>query len=377
MSRLSRIFLIFSIALIIFSIGYVIGSDNFPFSKTIKATYQNMLEQNNTNYDEINKIHTKTTISNLVDIQNEIDVISHRNNLIEFIWKKQNLPINEFPTNIEYNIIDKRYSSLSNLKEINKISTVMENGVESHAYLFIPNLKNQSLVIYHQGHDGDFVNGIEIIDSLLENNISVLAFSMPLLGMNNQPEVELENIGIIKLQKHDNFYFLDNQNFSSIKYFVHPITLSLNHIIETYDYDEFHMIGISGGGFVTSLYSALDNRIMKSFSIASPLPLFISINSDDHESDYESTLPELYRIVNHMELYILSSYGENREHLKIINKYDPCCHYGISYQLFENDIMEIMEKLDNGSFSIFLDTTHTEHKISEEAKSIIFNSIST
>ena len=61
--------------------------------------------------------------------------------------------------------------------------------------------------------------------------------------------------------------------------------------------------------------------------------------------------------------------------MKIINKFDSCCHGGISYQVFEGEINKTMEKLDNGKFTIFLDDSHNGHKISNTALQVILENI--
>ena len=63
----------------------------------------------------------------------------------------------------------------------------MEYGIDSKAYLFLPKIQNENLIIYHQGHSGDFYNGKETIQYFLDNDFAVLAFSMPLTGQNSNP----------------------------------------------------------------------------------------------------------------------------------------------------------------------------------------------
>ena len=84
----------------------------------------------------------------------------------------------------------------------------MEYDVNSISYLFVPESSNNKLVIYHQGHGGDFYKGKDVIQFFLDEGFTVLAFSMPLLGMNNQPVVEVPNIGTIKLTSHEHLRFI-------------------------------------------------------------------------------------------------------------------------------------------------------------------------
>ena len=60
----------------------------------------------------------------------------------------------------------------------------MEFGARSIIYLFHPRSSNGQLLIYHQGHGGDFFRGVDTIRFFLRHGYAVAAFAMPLLGMN-------------------------------------------------------------------------------------------------------------------------------------------------------------------------------------------------
>jgi hypothetical protein len=246
----------------------------------------------------------------------------------------------------------------------------MEYGVNSIAYLFLPNNTNNQLIIYHQGHDGDFIYGKENIDFFLNEGYPVLAFSMPLLGMNNQPIIDLDNFGKIKFTTHKHLQFLESSDFSPIKFFLEPIGTSLNYLEDNFNFDSYYMIGVSGGGWTTVLFSSIDDRILQSYSIAGSFPIFMRSDSKNI-GDYEQTLPELYRITNYLELYILSSYGDERSHIQIFNKNDPCCFSGNISGIYDNKINEKLIALKSGNFSLYVDDSHNKHKISEYSRSLI------
>ena len=163
-----------------------------------------------------------------VSILNSEDIDKKRHELINLIWKSNSLPSNQ-PT-VETNIVDERFSNLTNLQKIEKISLEMEHGFISNSYLFLPKDSNGKLIIYHQGHSGGFVNGKQTIQDFLNAGFSVAAFSMPLFGMNNQPIVNIDNIGPVKFLKHNQFVLLESEEFSSLKLFFAPINSTLNYI---------------------------------------------------------------------------------------------------------------------------------------------------
>jgi len=279
------------------------------------------------------------------------------------------------PTKIIQNIDDNRFSKIKNLDTIDKIIINMEYEIDSYPYLFHPKESNNKLLVYHQGHAGDFLNGINTISFFVDKGFTVLAFSMPLLGSNNTPILDIDNFGKIKIDSHNKLRFLDSEDFTSIKLFFHPILLSLNYVESNYDFETYDMIGLSGGAWTITMYSAIDERISKIFPVGGPLPLYITQNSQYGNWEYETTHLSLYNIVNYLDIFIMSSTGFNKEQIKILNKFDNCCYYGNSYTTFEKNIQDTIKKLGNGKFIINLDETHSNHKISEYSLDIIQNEI--
>lgn len=372
---------IISLSIFIFIYGVVVGKHHYPPYDALKIIYDKFLkskeqkkEQKKSEefiYHKINPEYWQIDVDSLISIKSENDIIEKRSRLNQYIWGDKGFPVSKMPSNIKNNIKDDRYFDLNNLKTIDKIVVSMDHGLNSIIYHFHPAQSNNQIIIYHQGHRGDFILGKSTIQFFLNKGYSVLAFSMPLLGMNNQPTVNLERFGKLKLQKHDHLKFLDHP----IKFFVEPIAVALNYVTQEFRYDSIYMIGISGGGWSTTLYSAIDPRISKSYPVAGTYPIYLRSNSARDWTDYEQTLPELYRIANYLELYILGSYGDGRKQLQVINQYDPCCFAGKKYQTYEKQITSLVSRLRKGKFEIYLDDTHGEHKISEHVLRIIMKDI--
>ena len=140
---------------------------------------------------EIDPFFLETDVNSLILIDSEADILDKRSKLIEYIWGETGFPETTLPDTVEEDIIDVRYQDLENLKQINKITVNMEWQINSVAYHFVPSRGNQKLVIYHQGHYGDFIFGLDAIRELLREGYAVIALSMPLLGPNNQPVVDV------------------------------------------------------------------------------------------------------------------------------------------------------------------------------------------
>ena len=365
--------IVLSIILVTFSYGFLAGVyEYFPYNELSN------IKKIILNEDTDKSIITSTSFekfdtNSIIGIETKEDLNYKKTSLIKYIWKNQ-MPT-KLPANIEENFIDDNFRDVKNLQQIDKITIEMEHGINSIAYLFIPYESNNKLIIYHQGHDGDFLLGKNTIQFFLKNGYSIIAFNMPLKGMNNQPVIETSDFGPIKFISHKQFPLLESSKFSPLKYFVEPIVLSLNYIDGSYDYDDYYMIGISGGGWTTIVYSAIDERVSKSYSVAGSYPLHLR-HEAKNLGDYEQINPNLYRIANYLELYIMSSFGDDRKLVQLFIYNDPCCFQAELYEKFPygNAIQDRLEILGGeGKFSVFLDNSTNQHEISDHALSLILD----
>ena len=354
-----------------FSYGLFVGHyEIFPFemlSEIKKFPYESESNTRLQIYQDLSK-------DDLISFQSIADIDNTKQTLIEYIWNDSKLPI-ELPTKHEYDVKDRIADELQNLDRIDSFTVEMKYGVNSISYLFIAKNSNDKLVIYHQGHNAISLNGfddhsfdqdIPLIQNFLDNNYSVLIFSMPGKGMNNEPIIDHEKFGNFKLNSHDHFHLLEAKNFHPIQFFLEPVVITLNQIEKDYSFVTYSMMGLSGGGWTTIVVSAVDDRISESYSIAGSFPIWLRSDSRDY-GDYEQTIPEFYQIANYEELYFLSAYGDNRRLVLFYNEFDPCCFSGELYNKFPfGDIVKTkISKFNKGNFDVIVDYGQTEHMISE------------
>lgn len=172
--------LIVAVCVTIFAVAYQIGAvTDFDF-------LQNLKSKNEMTNPPVFEEHVEKYL-HVTDLEG---VHQKRQQLVNYVWMG-NMSQKQ-PTQIVSDYSDSQFSDLSNLKEIEKIEIEMDKGVNSVVYHFIPKISNHKLIIYHQGHDGSFVLGKKTIDYFLENDYSVLALSMPLIGLNNKPVVDTD-----------------------------------------------------------------------------------------------------------------------------------------------------------------------------------------
>jgi len=366
--------IIISFAIIFFFGMYVGLYKIFPY-EVLDSSKDVLFEQKTT---QNNQFVNQINVDSLIKIDSKSDIDQKREFLTEFFWDTttfQRIKDKSPPPKVETNISDSNYKDFQNLKRIDRLTVEMEYGINSISYLFIPEQSNEKLILYHQGHGGDFLLGKNTIQFFLDRNFTVIAMAMPLLGMNNQPVTEIDGLGEMKLISHKKLRLLEANNFNPMKLFLDPIQINLNFLDKEYNFKRYSMIGLSGGGWTTVVYSAIDERISDSFSVGGSTPFYLRVDSRDM-GDYEQTNIELYKHVNYLELYVLSAYGDGRQHIQIFNKNDSCCFSGNGHETYEFVIKDKISQLGKGDFQVFIDDTHNEHKISEYVMSLIHEQIS-
>lgn len=262
------------------------------------------------------------------------------------------------------------FVTLDGVRQLERLTVRMQFGVDSKVYLLQPASPSGRLVLYHEGHDGGVVLGKRLIASFLRTGFTVIAVAMPLKGENSTPDVDLGEFGRVRLADHDYFRFLDRQSpgFCSLRFFMEPVFTALDHAA-TRGYSSCAMLGISGGGWATTVAAALDTRIVRSYPTAGSLPFYLRRR---HElSDYENHLPAFYSIATYSEMYILGALGAGRRQLQILNKYDSVVWPGERGKQYERRIQEAVARLGPGRFDVLIDDSHVGHKISDKVLGII------
>ncbi len=273
---------------------------------------------------------------------NNNDLLNGKNILADVIYKEKYY--------LNYEIID------------NKLISYMPYDSNTTSKLFFSNRSINKLFVYNLGHGGNNGNDQDIVNRLLNEGYDVIVNPLPLLDKKNEFILtDIPNIGKYKLITHNDFYLLDNNNFSSMSFFFDPHFNILDYA-KVKGYDEINIIGISTGGLTATIMGAFSDEYTNVISIAGPYPFFLKSGNWEDLGDYEQIYPELYTRLNYLELYALASEGDNRKYIQVINEFDGCCFRGRKWQ---NYIDIIPRHVQEGEFIFIIDDTHNEHKISE------------
>ncbi len=308
---------------------------------------------------------TLEDIEQTVKFEGFEEVTNRRESLRSLILGQWNSAVGKSLT-VENNIVDERYSDLSNLARIDHLKVSLDFGLESHVYLFVPEEASDQTVIYHQGHVGDFYSGKATIATLIANGVTVAAFSMPLLGLNEVDEVIHPKSGTLSIKNHEHLSIFQPKEGTALKFFLQPVKVVIDYL-EKQGGSNFSMLGVSGGGWTTAVYAAMDPRIKLSMPVAGSLPMRYKFADTNSLGDYESRSPQLSNLVSYPELYILGSIGAGRRQVQVSNFYDPCCYAGDAPLEYQEALEDKLASLGPGKFEAFIDFSHTKHQISPAA----------
>ncbi|SIS51392.1 hypothetical protein SAMN05421766_102505 [Zobellia uliginosa] len=364
---LKKIFFAFIVAAALFY-GIMIGKYRvFPY-ELIKS-FQDLSEEQITNPLE-NFVYTKKDLEELLSVTPK-NIDSLRNVLRNEIFGSEFLPTS-IPDTI-FEVQDEYFAQLENLKNIDQFEIKQDYGLKSIGYIFHPKSSNNRLIIYHQGHSGGFNLGKNTIQYFLKKGFTIYALAMPLKGKNNHPVIEVKKLGKIHLENHEELKYLD----TPLQYFIAPVVTMVNYA-KKQNYNEIAMIGISGGGWTTTVTAALDPRINYSFPVAGTYPMFVRYSKPSKNyGDFEQTHVGLYQKVNYLDMYIMGATGKNRYQFQILNKYDSCCFEGDDYKKYVDFVSEKVRAFESGKFLFYSDTSHKQHKISDIALKQIDDVLST
>jgi hypothetical protein len=314
-----------------------------------------------------------------ITIHSTREIAEKRRALIQYLWGSDGFP-RRLPDVVVTNV-PSPVKQLTQLARVDEFRIDMAPGLQGLAYHFISQRPNRELVIVHHGHGctldddpspADVGYGLQrTINELLREGYGVLGVFMPHMRPDD-------------CTGGHNAMFQTNTTGSPIKYFLEPTAVSLNYLKTRNrtdrfpNYRAFHMTGLSGGGWATTIYAAIDPTIRCSFPVAGTIPLYLRTGGSI--GDREQFEPSFYGIGGYPDLYILGAYGRGRKQVQILVRRDDCCFgqaqhdakssglaYADAMRDYESRVQATLKKIGNGSFRLEIDETAPSHMISHHA----------
>lgn len=324
-------------------------------------------------FTEILPAHQEVDVRARLNAMTPADVSRIRRELIAYTWKAAELP-RTLPL-VETDVQNPYWMlSLRSGTRVDRL-TVSLDGFETYGYLYVPTPRRHQLVILHHGHGRMLAqaNIHEVARILLDRGYDLVILFPPGFGQNNAPPLpdpdDPERTAPV-IRYHDAMFALETPELSPIRYFLEPVVQIVNYVETALPLRSIDMIGISGGGWTTTLVAAIDPRIRASVPVAGSLPRYLlerRAPCPPALRDREQYHPPLYAIAGYLDLYVLGAYGEGRGQLQVLNQFDSCCFSGVGFRTYRDIVRDVLEQLGSGRFDVFLDDSHRTHQISRHA----------
>ncbi len=199
-------------------------------------------------------------------------------------------------------------------------------GLADH---YIPSGGSTKLAIVNPGHTCDYGTNYQdsqMVFELLAEGYAVLATFMPLY-------TPLQCTGNHNALFDRTKSLRPAGGLNPISYFLDPVRRSLNYAIAKYGYTTIDMVGLSGGGWTTTFYPALDTRVTTSVAIAGSEPFYMRPTADAEQENvpvsgndfFDFTVNGSEIFTGYKDLYVLAAFGAGRRHTQVLNRDDDCC----------------------------------------------------
>ncbi|WP_442482219.1 hypothetical protein [Aeoliella sp. SH292] len=273
---------------------------------------------------------------------------------------------------------------MSNIARIDRLSANV-SGWDFHqsSYLMHPkNLANSNrLAIVYQGHANTLLGGVgATANHLLAEGFTVLTMEMPLYGWNTDTTANLPGQGALTFGSHDQMIVNTGPANGGwgFRLFLEPVVQAINYVTATNpDLEQISMMGLSGGGWTTSMMAAVDERIDLSIPVAGSSPLYVrnALGGGSDIGDAEQNYSPLFNenilpngsgggVATWLEIYALGGYGPGRQQIMVSNEFDNCCFSGTHSSSYKDIVSNRVASLGAGEWEHVLDSSHRGHQIS-------------
>jgi hypothetical protein len=241
----------------------------------------------------------------------------------------------------------------TNLDHVDRLLATLEQGITNEALHHVPKVSNGRLVIIHAGHDlMSDANMDHLTSALLDEGYGVLNVPMPCWDI--ACPVTGKELG----GPHNDLFkekIPPAGQGNTIKYFVEDLAMEVNYLLSQSAvdhfpaYSEIDMTGLSGGGWTTTFYAALDPRIKVSIPCSGGKPMYLrrcapvdDLTCQDaggnvgYDGDVEQMSGPVFQTAGYLDLYALGASGAGRRQVQVQIRRDRCCFGEIQHATAAN-----------------------------------------
>jgi hypothetical protein len=295
-----------------------------------------------------------------------------RRRIREYVWARPTLDLGRKPDVMRRDVATYLQRPLAGVRRVDRMVVRQPHGIDSVVEIQHPTRSPRGFVIVHGGH-GDVEDQLRpLMQALIGRGYVVALMNMPLTGWNPRPVVRLPHHGTVVLTTHNQLSLLPGGPGQTLALFLDPVVVAVN-AAQAMGFASTTMVGLSGGGWTTTVSAALDPRIRRGFDVAGSLPLHLRTTAAD-QGDLEQMLPGFYALASFEDLYVLGALEPGRTHVQIFNDDDPCCFALRTAPAYAAAVQRALERAGGGSFRVVL-SHNTAHSLDEDAQGFVLREL--
>ena len=337
-------------------------------------------------YKTLPQVVVGVDVEELMTIHTAADVDAMRPRLVAQVWKDTGVLPTGLPKVLRDVETPTELPAFTGVRRYDRLEVSMPFGYVATVFLLEPRRRTHSRVaLYHNGHGEPLDTMQRTAQGLLDHGYTVLLFAMPFYHWNPKTLQDPTDPSVQQQPSHNDLGLWESESYSPLALFLQPLAVAMNHVQATCKPSSVQMVGLSGGGWATTVYPALDARITRSYPTAGSLPFFVRPGSpkpSPTRGDWEQRQdmqPGFYGVADFPDIYALASVGRNRRQLQILNRFDECCFNGVGHRSYEAAVRQRIAVIGtdahsndaNGHWELLEDPTHGEHTVSPYALSVI------
>ena len=362
------------------------GVQPHPVPRPVAPVNQEIAAAHAAIYKTLPEVVVGVDVEELMKIHTAADADALRPQLVAQVWKDTGVLPTGLPTVTRDVGVPSVLPAFTGVRRYDKLDVAMEFGYVSSVFLLEPEQStHRRVAFYHNGHGEGLDTMQRVAQGLLDHGYTVLLFAMPFYHWNPKTLQDPADPTKQLQPSHNDLPLWASDKYSPLALFLTPLSVAMNYVQATYRPSSVQMVGLSGGGWATTVYPALDTRITRSYPTAGSLPFFVRPGSpkpSPTRGDWEQRLdkqPEFYGLADFPDFYALASVGPNRRQMQILNRFDDCCFNGVGHRSYEAAVRQRIAVIgtdavsneSNGHWELLEDATHQQHTISPYALSVI------
>lgn len=363
----------------------------FYYWDTSRIIVKRLMAEDRYEYDVLKPEHLSHDPRAYIKIHNPKDASNKRAKLIESVWGSPQVDLDLMPTEVRKDLLSNRpdtddcpklergknetrlrlhcqlyrYQDWPSLASLDELIVQVGPLYKASIALFVPTNPNGALVIYQNGYASTYHHHHGHLKRLIEAGYMVAAANHISYGDNQcRSSKKLRAWCGVGAGRFEVPYPM-RVHFS-------PLLAAINYTKHEFGVSRVAAMGLSAGGWLVSVMSAIDSRIGRSYPVAGFMPPFLQVEG---ESPPNQQYKPLFEAASMLEQFVLAADGKNRRQVQIFNQYDRCCYANRRATLYEQAVQDAVESINGGDFSVVIDDTHPRHKISSWAMSFILDDL--